>query len=67
MKSVTGKEFAKVLERNGWLLLQVRGSHHLYFKAGVGKVALPIHGSKDLRVGTLNQLMKRAGLTEKDL
>ena len=34
MKSVSGKEFAKVLERNGWALLRVQGSHHIYGKSG---------------------------------
>ncbi len=28
MKSVSGKELAKVLERNGWTKLRVQGSHH---------------------------------------
>lgn len=35
MKSVSGKEFAKVLERYGWTLLRVQGSHHIYGKPGV--------------------------------
>ncbi len=30
MKSITGKQFARVLERNGWELLRVNGSHHIY-------------------------------------
>jgi len=28
MKAVSGKEFAKLLERHGWSLLRVQGSHH---------------------------------------
>jgi predicted RNA binding protein YcfA (HicA-like mRNA interferase family) len=34
MKSISGKDFAKVLERHGWVLLQVQGSHHIYGKTG---------------------------------
>jgi len=34
MKSVSGKEFAKVLERNGWVLLRIQSSHHIYEKPG---------------------------------
>jgi predicted RNA binding protein YcfA (HicA-like mRNA interferase family) len=30
MKSVSGKEFAKVLERKGWQLLRIQGSHHIF-------------------------------------
>lgn len=35
MKSVSGKEFAKVLERYGWSLLRIQGSHHIYAGLGV--------------------------------
>jgi len=34
MKAVSGKEFARVLERHGWSSLRVVGSHHVYGKAG---------------------------------
>jgi predicted RNA binding protein YcfA (HicA-like mRNA interferase family) len=35
MKSLSGKDFARILERNGWNLLRVQGSHHIYGKPGV--------------------------------
>ena len=28
MKSMSGKELAKLLEANGWDLLRIQGSHH---------------------------------------
>ncbi len=28
MRSVSGKELARVLERHGWTLLRIQGSHH---------------------------------------
>ncbi len=34
MKSVSGKELARVLERQGWTLLRIHGSHHIYGKSG---------------------------------
>ncbi|MDP1868016.1 type II toxin-antitoxin system HicA family toxin [Bradyrhizobium sp.] len=34
MKSVTGREFARLIERRGWTLLRVSGSHHIYGKSG---------------------------------
>jgi predicted RNA binding protein YcfA (HicA-like mRNA interferase family) len=30
MKSMSGKELAKLLEANGWYLLRIQGSHHIY-------------------------------------
>lgn len=34
MKSVSGKELARLLERHGWTLLRIQGSHHIYGKTG---------------------------------
>ena len=45
MKSVSGKKLAKALERNGWSLLRIQGSHHIYAKPGSGvRLSVPIHG-----------------------
>ena len=35
MRSVSGREFIKLIERHGWALLRVQGSHHIYGKSGV--------------------------------
>ena len=65
MKSVTGKEFTRLLERRGWALLRVQGSHHIYGKPGnMVRLSVPIHGNKSLKTGLLNHLMKMAGLSE---
>jgi predicted RNA binding protein YcfA (HicA-like mRNA interferase family) len=68
MKAVSGKDFAKMLERNGWSLLRVQGSHHIYGKAGSDvRLSVPIHGNRPLKTGLLHHLMKLAGITEADL
>jgi predicted RNA binding protein YcfA (HicA-like mRNA interferase family) len=68
MKSVTGRELAKALERNGWTLLRVHGSHHMYGKDGsTVRLSVPIHGNKPLKVGLLKHLLTMAGLSEDDL
>ena len=68
MKSVSGKEFAKILERHGWTLLRVQGSHHIYGKAGSDvRLSVPIHGNQALKTGLLRHLMKMAGISESDL
>lgn len=67
MKIVTGREFAKALERRGWTLARVNGSHHIYkAPAGFGTVSVPIH-NKDLLIGTQRTLMRQSGLTDADL
>ena len=64
MNSISGKELAKLLERNDWILLRVQGSHHIYGKAGSSiRISVPIHGNKSLKVGLLRHLLKQAGLS----
>lgn len=68
MKSVSGKEFAKILERNGWILLRVQGSHHIYGKTGSDtRISVPIHRNQTLKIGLLKHFLKQAELTEEDL
>ena len=68
MKSVSGKEFAKALERHGWSLLRVQGSHHIYGKQGSEvRLSIPVHGNQALKTGLLKHLMKLAGISEDDL
>ena len=68
MKSVSGKELAKVLERKGWQLLRIQGSHHIYGRSGEPyRISVPVHGNTSLKSGLLGALMKSAGLNENDL
>jgi predicted RNA binding protein YcfA (HicA-like mRNA interferase family) len=65
MKSISGKELARILEQNGWILLRIQGSHHIYGKSGnVVRLSMPIHGDKPLKIGLLKHLLKMAGLPE---
>jgi len=68
MRALSGREFARVLERHGWTLLRVHGSHYIYGKAGtIVRLSVPVHGNRPLRIGLLIHLMKQAGLTDNDL
>ena len=67
MKPVSGPAFARAVERHGWALLRISGSHHVYGKPGeTARLSVPCHGSKPLKVGLQRHLMKIAGLTEAD-
>jgi predicted RNA binding protein YcfA (HicA-like mRNA interferase family) len=68
MKSISGKRLAQLLERMGWQLMRVNGSHHIYLKEGnPARISIPIHKNDDLKIGLLRHLMKVAGLVESDL
>jgi predicted RNA binding protein YcfA (HicA-like mRNA interferase family) len=68
MKSISGKELCKIVEKKGWILKKITGSHHIYEKTEVNQIlSIPVHRNKDLKIGTLKALMKIAELTEQDL
>ena len=68
MKSISGKKFAKILERHGWQLIRIQSSHHIYYKSGeTVRISVPIHGNKDLKIGLIRHFMKQAKLSEDDL
>jgi predicted RNA binding protein YcfA (HicA-like mRNA interferase family) len=68
VKSVSGRDFARIIERRGWMLLRVSGSHHIYGKSdSVVRLSVPIHGNKPLKVGLLRHLAKLADLSDADL
>ena len=65
MKAISGKDFAKLLEKKGWELRRTKGSHHIYAKAGnPARISVPIHGNSPLKIGLLRHLMKIAGIDE---
>lgn len=68
MKTISGKELARILERKGWILLRVQGSHHIYGKSGSDvRLSLPIHRNQPLKGGLLRHLMKLAEISKDDL
>ncbi|MCZ7665135.1 MAG: type II toxin-antitoxin system HicA family toxin [Thermoleophilia bacterium] len=68
MKSVSGRDLARAVERKGWTLLRVHGSHHIYGKPGcMVRLSIPVHEHRDLKAGLLKHLMKLAELSEDDL
>jgi predicted RNA binding protein YcfA (HicA-like mRNA interferase family) len=65
MKSMSGKELAELLEANGWTLLRIQGSHHIYGQENnPSKISIPIHRNRDLKIGLLRSLLKTAALLD---
>ena len=68
MKSVTGKEFCRLLEKRGWQLKRINGSHHIYARDGdPARISVPVHGNKALKRGLQRHLMRIAGIEESEL
>lgn len=68
MRAIAGREFARMIERRGWQLLRVSGSHHIYGKPGrVVRLSVPIHGNRPLKTGLLRHLAKLAEIPDDEL
>jgi predicted RNA binding protein YcfA (HicA-like mRNA interferase family) len=68
MKAISGRDFARLVERHGWHLLRINGSHHIYGKPdSVARLSIPIHGSRPLKIGLLRHLAKLAEIAEDEL
>jgi predicted RNA binding protein YcfA (HicA-like mRNA interferase family) len=60
------REALRLVEEDGWYLVATRGSHRQYkhpYKSG--RVTIAGNLSDDIAPGTLNSILKQAGLKEK--
>jgi predicted RNA binding protein YcfA (HicA-like mRNA interferase family) len=68
VKQVSGRELAQIIQRRGWILARIHGSHHVFIMAGRReRIVIPMHGNQPLKKGLVRSLMKIAGLHEDDL
>jgi len=57
------RDIIRLLEQDGWYLKATKGSHRQYkHPTKAGRVPLPGHPGDDLAPGTLNSVLKQAGL-----
>jgi predicted RNA binding protein YcfA (HicA-like mRNA interferase family) len=57
------REVIKLITENGWYLAATRGSHRQYKHAEKkGRVTIAGHPGDDVKPGTLNSILKQAGL-----
>jgi predicted RNA binding protein YcfA (HicA-like mRNA interferase family) len=60
---MTSTELIKLLKKNGWYQIAQKGSHKQFkHETKTGKITVPDHKGKDIAIGTLNAILKQAGL-----
>ena len=62
LKRVSGRQLVRALERTGWRVDRIRGSHHIMRHPEFPRVALsvPVHGNQALPIGTIVSILKDA-------
>ena len=58
---MTGKEIIKQLEKYGWTVLRVSGSHHRMGNGNL-RTTVPIHGNRDIGKGLLAEIERQTGV-----
>jgi predicted RNA binding protein YcfA (HicA-like mRNA interferase family) len=61
------QKLARALEKAGFELIRVRGSHYYYYNQRTEKIAVVPFHSKDLRKGTLHAILNDADISLEEL
>jgi predicted RNA binding protein YcfA (HicA-like mRNA interferase family) len=61
------RELIKILEKDGWQLVRVTGSHHQFKHHSKSGIVTVPHPKKDIPLGTLRSIEKQAGLNIKNM
>jgi len=59
--ATSGKDMVKELEKDGWRIGRIHGSHYIMEKDGK-TIVVPVHGNKTLKPGIERRIRKDAGL-----
>ncbi len=64
-QTVKIRDIIKLIEAEGWYLVETKGSHRQYKHPVIpGRVTIAGHPNDDLAPGTLNSILKQAKLKE---
>ncbi|MDZ7377412.1 MAG: type II toxin-antitoxin system HicA family toxin [candidate division KSB1 bacterium] len=67
LPSFTSKDIIRILEKEGFVLDRIKGSHHIYYHPETKRRAvIPFH-KKDLPKGTLLEILRQAGISKEDI
>ena len=63
LPSVSGVRVVRALERLGFRVARVSGSHHVMRHPDGRGTTVPVHGNRDVAKGTLRGILHDVGLT----
>jgi len=58
---MNGKEIIKKLQEHGWKILRQEGSH-VRMGLDAARTTVPVHGSRDVKAGTLASIERQTGV-----
>ncbi len=69
LRQLRGSDAVRALERGGFVVTRIRGSHHILVHPGdrSRRATIPVHAGESLKQGTLRSILKQARLSEDEL
>jgi len=67
LPSLTGNQLIKVLEKIGFDIARVKGSHHILIHADGRRTVVPVHSGEDIGTGLLSQILRDCQITRDEL
>ena len=65
--AVSGKQLVKALEKQGWHVKRIRGSHHIMRHPSIpDAIPVPVHGNQSIKRGTLGNILRTARISRED-
>ena len=61
----SGKDMVRFLERQGFVVLRIRGSHH-FLERGDRRTSVPVHANDPLKIGTLRAILRDIDMSPAD-
>lgn len=65
--AVRGERVVRALERAGFKVVRVSGSHHIMRRADGRGTTVPVHAGRDVSKGVLRAILADTGLTADEL
>ena len=64
LPAVSGKQVIAALEKEGWYVKRVRGSHHVLRHPSIpDAIPVPVHANRPIKRGTLASILRTAGIS----
>ena len=65
---LTGADLTRLVEKQGFVFVRSRGSHHIFRHPESGRrVTIPVHSGKIIPPGTLLNILREAGISREEL
>jgi len=67
LPSLTGNQLIKALQKIGFDVVRIKGSHHILMHEDGRRTVVPVHAGEDIGTGLLSQILRDCQITRDEL